>query len=230
MVVKKKLVKKTSTRKASPKVLTALDFSKLLRDGLSSVKSYVVLKQKNRSPVYLAFKPLVNRINTTTVYVGGKLSAFPNDQHEGWSGIDAESKLNILKKAFKALPQDRVGEARIGSHAGVFISGAHGDLKTLGTKIETKKVVKTILDGIEKELDIKIENRVDVTKYLVMQFSQYLPGVFSPYHADVKMAPRQIGKVSAVQFGQSKASSYGNPAVEQFVQKHHLTFKHAQAA
>lgn len=215
----KKVVKK-STR-AAKKVVKQTDFSSLLRDGLSSYKSYVVLKQKNRSPIYLAFKPFVNRLGQTAIYIGGKLSAFPNKGHEAWSGIDYEGKLEILKKAFKTLPQDRVGEERIGSNAGIFVSAANGNQKQFEDKIEMKKLVKALLDGIEKELDIEIENRADVAKFLTLAFPKHASNSF--YLGGQVLPTRQVGKVSEVQFGQAKSGGYGNQALSDFVNEHHLT-------
>lgn len=222
----KKVVKK-STR-ASKKVVTAQDFSKLLRDGLSSHKSYVVLKQKNRSPVYLAFKPFVTRVNALVIYIGGKLSAFPNATHEAWAGIEYQGKLEILKKAFKSLPNDRVSDARVGSHAGVFVSAGAQDFKKLMTKVELKKVIKTLLDSIEKKLGIEIENRTDVTKYLTLTFGQSMEHSFGVY--GTTLPTRQIGKISAAQFGQSKAHSHGNEALGDFINEYHLKAMEAQAA
>lgn len=223
----KKVVKK-STR-TSKKVVTLADFDSLLRDGLTSSKSYVVLKQKSRSPVYLAFKPIISRINQSVFYIGGKLSAFPNGNHEAWSGIDYQGKLEILKKAFKALPSDRVSEKRIGSHVGVFISGGQRDFKKLMTKLEVKKVIKTILDGIQKKLDIEIENRTDVAKFLNLTFEDQLKFAFHESYG-ASLPTRQLGKVSEVQFGQSKAYGYSNPSLQEFIDEFHLKPMEAEAA
>jgi hypothetical protein len=218
-----KSVKKKSSR-TPKKIVTKADFSSLLRNGLSSHMSYVVLKQKSRSPVYLAFKPILTRINQVALYIGGKLSAFPNGSHEAWSGIDYEGKTEILKKAWKKLPQDRVSESRVGSHAGVFVSAGQADLKKLLAKAELKPMIKKLLDGIEENLGIEIENRLDVTKFLMLTYAEQLEGAFYT-EGGSSLPPRQIGKVSDVAFGQQFSGNYGNTALVEFVNDHHLEAK-----
>jgi hypothetical protein len=215
-----KSVKKKSSR-AVKKVVTKADFDSLLRNGLSSVKSYIVLKQKSRSPVYLAFKPILTRISQVALYIGGKLSAFPKN------GVGPDS-VEILKKAWKNLPQDRVSEVRVGSHAGVFLSAGAGDLKKLLAKAELKPMIKKLLDGIEEQLEIEIENRLDVTKFLMMTYAEQLASAF--YENGSSLPPRQIAKLSDVAFGQTASYASGdNSLLAEFVNDHHLVAKEKQA-
>lgn len=224
----KKVVKK-STRTSSKKVVKLQDFTPLLRDGLSSHKSYVVLKQKHRSPVYLAFKPFVARMSSLVVYIGGKLSAFPNASHEAWANIAYDGKTEVLRKAFKSLPNDRVSGERVGSHAGIYVSAGAKDLKKLLTKVEVKKVVKGLLDSIQKKLDIEIENRTDVTKFLTLTFTQQMAqSAFNDGYGQ-SLPTRQIGKTSQVLFGQNMVGGSGT-ALGEFVNEFHLKAVEAQAA
>jgi hypothetical protein len=192
------------------------DFSELLRDGLSSSKSYVVLKQKNRSPIYLAFKPYISRLTPKVIYVGGKLSAFQDKTQAVWDTLPYEEQQELLVKSFPKLPKDRVNPHRVGSNAGIFV--AIGDAnEEVANKIVFKNIVKALLDGIEAELSIEIENRIDVTKFLISRYTQDFPSVFESGEGVV--ASRNIGRKSGVVFGQW----YWNaPQRQEFEDKYNL--------
>src|SRR5271166_7025303 len=97
------------------------DFTDLLRDGLSSQKSYVILKHKNRQPVILQFKPFIERLSASVLYIGGKLSAFPDAASPKLAALPGSERQELLGKAWKNLPGDRVSAERYGSHAGFYV-------------------------------------------------------------------------------------------------------------
>lgn len=200
----------------SKRQVTVADFEDLLRDGLSSTKSYVILKQKHRSPVYLQFKPLIERRSPTIIYVGGKLSAFPDASDSKWQGRDSDERTSDLEAAFRKLPHDRVSEERVGSHAGEFIIAPSGQRRAFITKWNSPNfnVVGKLLSAIEDALKIEIENRAQVRKYLILVYTEALAGLFAS-EGGVKVEGRLVGKRSALQLGQEQYQS-SSPAFAAF--------------
>lgn len=199
---------------------TPTDFDDILRDGLSSHKSYVVLKQKHRSPIYLQFKPIVQRLSPTVIYVGGKLSAFPDATSERWQGRHSGERVEDLKTAFRKLPADRVNSARVGTHAGELVVAPTGQRRTFIEKFNSPSfnLVGKLLSAIEEELKIEIENRAQVRKYLILVYGKALGGFFSS--PGVKVEARLVGKRSELLVGQSHAS--GGKALAEFQVAHQL--------
>lgn len=196
-------------------------YESLLRNGLSSHRSYVVLREKTRSPAYLCFKPFLKRMSNTVVYVGGKLSIFPDTSHEAWSQLNDEEKQNLLIASWKALPQDRVAYCRIGSNAGFYVAAGKVDGEAFKSKFTKGHVVTALLDGIEEAMKTKIANRSAVSEFLKSRYEEQMSYVFSEVNGK-PMPPRVVGKKSNLVIGQ-KFSLYGNPKVEEFMQKNGLS-------
>lgn len=192
-------------------------FGEILRNGLSSTRSYVVLKQKSRSPVYLCFKPFIERLSDVAVYVGGKLAAFPDTTHEKWNETqDYAARVDLLKSAWKKLPPDRMDDTRVGSNAGVFMVAGYGDFETFDAKLNTMHVVNRILTAIEEELKVEIENADEVKAFLNMAYHKQAPGQFNKGYSGKVLADRTIGKTSEVFFGQ-KHTYYQNDGLKGFL-------------
>jgi hypothetical protein len=194
------------------------NFNELLRDGLSSAKSYVVLKQKNRSPIYLAFKPFVYRLHPYAFYLGGKLSAFPDFTNEEMMQGNADERQKLLAKSFN-IASDRSHDRRVGSNAGIYIAAGTGDSEATIDKVVTKTVVKTILDGIEEKVGVEIENKIDVSKYLIQKYNEFIPTAFG-YGSTAKIPHRIVGKKSELIFGMAAVT--GGQAFHDFLSKHGL--------
>jgi hypothetical protein len=175
------------------------DFGDLLRDGLSTSRTYVVLKEKNRSPVYLCFRPFISRMGMTVVYVGGKLSAFPNTSHEKWANMDEEEQTEALKAGWKNLPQDRVSSGRVGSNAGFYVAAGGKDLEVFKTKFDKGHLIHVLLDSIEEQLETEVSNRQEVVAYLSGYYREHLEPVFGQ---GVSLPPRLVGKKSEILLGQ----------------------------
>lgn len=197
------------------------DFGELLRDGLSSSKSYVVLKEKNRSPVYLCFKPFIRRLRPQVLYIGGKLSAFIDASIAGeMNSEELEEKLNGV---WRKLPRDRTNGRRIGSNAGFLIACGTGETQMAKflQKFEKAHVVHALLDGIEAKLGVEIANRNEVVAYLAMVYRNHLPGYGEYYGQGGRLTDRQIGKKTEVLIGQTYVS--GGDELEKFIEAYSLT-------
>jgi hypothetical protein len=189
------------------KVLTESDFNSILRDGLSSYRSYVILRQKNRSPIFLQFKPFAHRINGSVIYIGGKLSAFPDANHEKFSGLSERQQEEALRSAWKTLPADRHHARRVGSNAGIYFAAGVGDAEAAKAAFDKNHLINLILKGIEKALDIEISNEADVKAYLNVAYDERLLHVFGD--GGNKIPARMVGKKSGLLVGQSHVSGNG---------------------
>jgi hypothetical protein len=176
------------------------DFSNLLRRGLSGNLDYITLKQKSRSPVFLQFKPFVQRINSQVIYIGGKLSAFPDKESQKFLGLETGDQVNLLKAAWKKLPQDRVNQSRVGSNAGFHVVAGYADQTLFETRFDKGHMIHKLLEAIEEGLGIEIDNKNEVVGYLSLKYHQQLPHVFA---AGVKKTKdRLVGKKSNCLIGQ----------------------------
>lgn len=189
-----------SSRRKSP---TKTDFiSKgLLRDGLSSSKSYVILKQKSRSPVFLQFKPFIHRIHDKVLYVGGKLSAFPDLDSQKFLNLNVDDQVNTLKTAWKKLPQDRVGSQRVGSNAGFMVVAGNGDGALFHQKFDKGHMIHKLLEAIEEAMGIEVSNKDEVVAYLSMVYHSMFAQFF---HGPVRKIAneRLVGKKTEILIGQ----------------------------
>ena len=188
---------------SSRKKITEAEYEELLRDGLSSHRSYIVLKQKARSPVYLCFKPVVQRMNAGVVYFGGKLSAFPDKEHEKWNELTYHEQEALLCNAFPKLPKDRRNRFRCGSHAGFYIAAASGDGDKFWTKFDKGHVVQKLLDEIESTLRVTISNRAEVAAFLTHYYVTYAGSEHVTETGPYTLRDRQIGKRSKFLLGQA---------------------------
>lgn len=194
------------------------DFMDILRDGLSSQKSYVILKQKSRSPIFLQFKPIINRLSQSVLYIGGKLSAFPDTNHEKWQARGSEDRVEALQSAWRRLPKDRVGEERVGSHAGIYVVAPTGQLRTFTAKFDSGNLMTKMLSAIESELNVDIENKAEVRNFLKFTYSQQWDALFS--QGGAKVEARLVGKKSELMLGQKYEGAYENDALIEFQQHH----------
>jgi hypothetical protein len=179
----------------------------------------VVLKEKNRSPVYLCFRPFLHRMGQAVIYVGGKLAAFPNTSHEKWASLSAEEQTEALKAGWKNLPQDRVSSERVGSHAGFYVAAASKDLETFKTKFDKGHLIHALLDSIEEQLETEISNRQEVVAYLSGYYHSHLASVFAPDWG-VSLPPRLIGKKSEILLGQDYVGD--GEKLDAFVKQYNL--------
>ena len=193
----------------SKRTPTLADFDDILRDGLSSIKSYVVLKQKYRSPIFLQFKPQVSRFSPTVIYIGGKLSVFPDKGDSKWQGRASDERVNDLRTSFKKIPADRVSGERVGTHAGEFVIAPTGQRRAFLEKFNSPSfnLVGKLLSAIEDDLKIEIENRAEVRKYLILVYGKTLDGFFSS--PGTKVDARLVGKRSELLLGQSYSHGKG---------------------
>ena len=176
------------------------DFKDMLRDGLSSSKSYIVLKEKTRTPVVLQFKPYVQEVAVSTIYVGGKLSAFIDSEHaENLNSEELDTKLNA---SWKKLPRDRVGGRRIGSNAGLYmlVSSEENQIPVLMKRLDKSLFVTAILEGIEQSLGFEITNRSEVMAYLTGRYHDMIVKEVGGSNF-AGLTPRQLGKISPFVFG-----------------------------
>jgi len=208
--------------------MTEDDFGDILRNGLSTTRTYVVLKQKSRSPVFLQFRPFVTRCNSVAVYIGGKLSAFLDSGHEKVKGVYGAERIAMLKAAWKKLPQDRVGDVRVGSNAGFYVITGKGDKSNFLSKFDKGHLIAKMLTGIEEELGIEIDNRADVTAYLSWFYAQHLEGLFE---GRAKLPERSVGKKTDLLLGQKYAyQSYNQSELKDLIEKVGLEDKLSEAA
>ena len=194
-------------------------FVELLRDGLTSVESYVILKQKSRSPVYLAYKPQIHRLTVSIIYVGGKLSAFPENGHNKWDGLEYDDRVNALKAAFRKLPQDRINSDRVGSNAGAYVAAGAGDKRKFLAKFDSTHFVATLLKGIEERLAIDIENRDEVRDFLKLRYAQ-LAEEWGFDDSGKKLPERIVGKKTEILFGMEYTS--GSEVMQEFAVEYSL--------
>lgn len=176
------------------------DFDGLLRDGLSSQKSYVVLKQKSRSPVFLQFKPFIVRLNPQVLYIGGKLSAFPDMENEKFQGLNPQDKLNVLTTAWKKLPKDRVSAHRVGSNAGFMVVAGNGDEVLFNQRFDKGHMIHKLLEAIEEAMGIEVSNKPEVVAYLSLTYHKQLGNFFQ--HSARKTADRPVGKKTEILIGE----------------------------
>jgi hypothetical protein len=198
------------------------DFESILRDGLSSSRTYGVLKTKHRSGIELRFKPFAYRLNDSVIYIGGKIAAFPDMSHEKWQNIGegSESASQILIGAWQKLPRDRVSSSRVGSHVGCYVAVGHGDKEILLPKLEKGHFVAHLLQAISTGLEVEIEATEDVHAFCAYRYNQDLQGGF--FAEGKKLPPRIVGKRSEVLFGQSFLSN-GHPEMQEFMTKYSLS-------
>lgn len=176
------------------------DFSGLLRKGLSGNLNYITFKQKSRSPVFLQFQPFVSRVNPQVIYIGGKLSAFPDKASQKYLGLDGDDQVQMLKNAWKKLPQDRVSAQRVGSNAGFHVVAGTGDKELLEQKFDKGHLVHKLLEAVEEAMVIEIDNKDEVVAYLSIKFHQQLAHVFT---GSGKVKERLVGKKSTCLIGQN---------------------------
>jgi len=205
------------SRRSNP---TESDFQSVLRDGLSSSRSYVLLREKSRSPAYLCFKPFVQRLNDAVIYLGGKLSIFADEENEKWQGLSEPEQQELLSKAWRKLPQDRVGGRRIGSNAGFLVAAGGKDQESFLSKFDKGHLIKVLLDSIEEELKVEIDNRDEVTGYLSLFYHQHIPSLFNSWSGSKNLPPRTIGKKSEILIGQSYVN--GGSAIGGFMEQYDL--------
>lgn len=197
------------------------DFGDILRNGLNSNRSYVVLKQKSRSPVFLQFRPFIHRLTNSVLYIGGKLSAFPDTSHEKWTSLEGtETRVGVLKAAWKKLPQDRVDDGRVGSNAGFLVAAGGKNGKLFATKFGTTHLIHNLLMGIEEALNIEIDNKDDVKGYLNYYYGGKYEQCFNNPTNVVNLKERQVGKRSELLLGQEFTGL--SPALVEFQKQYEL--------
>jgi hypothetical protein len=206
------------SRRANPQ---EEDFGEILRNGLNSTRSYVALKQKSRSPVFLQFRPFLHRLTNSVLYIGGKLSAFPDVSHEKWNALDsAETRRDVLANAWKKLPQDRADESRIGSNAGFLVAAGGKDGAAFAKKFSSTHLIHALLEGIEEALKVEIDNKDEVKGYLSYYYTKHLAHAFNSEFNGVKLKDRQVGKRTELLLGQIYVS--GGDALLKFQQAFEL--------
>ena len=188
-------------------------YGELLRDGLSSTGSYVILhKKSNRTPFYLCLKPRTYYARNGVLMIGGKLSVFWDPE----KGLDVsdEDRVEKMTKAYPKLPHDRVSARRVGSNIGVFISATPAYADKVVDEFIEESTVSELLDEAQKLLDFETTDRRKVVNALKAIFTEKITKRTDNSSFEVDIQKRKVGKMSDVIFGQGNLEPWSAASAE----------------
>ncbi len=130
-----------------------------IQDGLDSRETYVILARNGRLGIHLGLRPHVSRIDTNTIWIGGRLrTAFDfddmNHQTKKPKVIDLTEKqaIALLKKEYSGFSWMTGSEKRCSTTVGILIAAGRGDSKTFKKKWDEVDYVGALLDAIQVKI------------------------------------------------------------------------------
>lgn len=173
-------------------------YSGLLVEGLTDGPTYVRLSRKSLDAldVVLAFRPLVSRVTSDTIVIGGKLSVFPVKESIKAEPASDAVMVTWLLGAYPELSCQKRSVDRVGTLVAALYQADVTAGKVFIDQWGDTDHVEKMLDHIVEISKTEIENRKLVSRALKEALRAEMPVLFS----DVVQNPKAKVDVTATTF------------------------------
>jgi len=140
-------------------------------NGLSSTESYVILHRQKRNAMHLAIRPMVFRLGTQTIFVGGKLRIGGDGTYGGQvpdkiAATDVDERLEQLKAGYTGFSWSREDSRRVSTTVGLGFAATESDGEAFRDYFTEVDFIDKLVNVIENRTGTTVQNKRKVKQLL----------------------------------------------------------------